>query len=79
MRETETIFLPKNFERKFSRRERIIFVNSMSDVNFWEQSWIEKTLKRIEREAERVFLFLTKAPESYSRFPRELPKISGWE
>jgi len=72
------IFLPKNFERKFSRRERIIFVNSMSDVNFWEQSWIEKTLKRIERETERVFLFLKKLLRVTQGSHGSL-KMSGWE
>ena len=66
-------FLPQNFCREFGRKERIIFVNSMSDIAFWEKEWIERVTERIKREEGRIFLFLTKDPRVYKKFPKELP------
>ena len=71
LREFNPTFLPKNFEKKLTGR--IIFVNSMSDIAFWKTKWIEKVFKRIRQEKNRIFLFLTKAPESYRKFPQKLP------
>jgi len=69
LRDFEPIFLPVNYSRKFGKREKIIFVNSMSDPAFWEQEWIDRIFERIARERNRVFLFLTKNPTSYRKFP----------
>jgi len=69
----QPVFLPKNFARRFSKGERVIFVNSMSDPAFWKEDWIEKVIERIKQEPERIFLFLTKAPAGYGKFPERLP------
>ena len=66
----QPVFLPHNYSRKFSREERIIFVNSMSDIAFWKDEWIEKVFERIEREKDRIFLFLTKSPKTYKKFAK---------
>ncbi len=69
----QPVFLPANYSRKFGKREKIIFVNSMSDPTFWKQEWIEKVFERIVREKDRFFLFLTKSPSAYRKFPAPLP------
>jgi len=70
----QPVFLPANFGRRFGKKEKIVFVNSMSDVAFWKQEWIDKVFERITTEKEKVFLFLTKAPEVYRNFPQPLPE-----
>jgi protein gp37 len=72
-REFKPVWLPKNFSRPL--RGRIIFVNSMSDIADWKEGWVEKVLKRIEEERERVFLILTKRPKRALKVlkRRELP------
>jgi protein gp37 len=60
-------FLPrwidKNFERKFPRKPSRIFVNSMSDVAYWQKRWMMAVRNRINEHPEHLFLFLTKMPE----------------
>ena len=70
----EPVFLLRNYGRKFRKKDRIIFVNSMSDPAFWEKVWIEKIFERIKHENNKYFLFLTKAPESYKNFPKKIPE-----
>ncbi|SMO59822.1 protein gp37 [Balnearium lithotrophicum] len=70
----QPVFLPKNFARKFSKGEGIIFVNSMSDIVFWKRDWIEKVFERIEQEQDKIFLFLSKNPKSYKKFPEIIPE-----
>jgi len=45
-----------------------IFVNSMSDICFWEKEWIEKVLDRIEEYPQHKFLFLSKTAEIYHAY-----------
>ena len=47
------------------RIERRIFVNSMSDIAYWKEEWMEKVLDRIRENPGHNFLFLTKHPEIY--------------
>jgi protein gp37 len=73
LRNFQPVFLPANYCRKFEKKEKIIFVNSMSDIAFWKDKWIEKVFERIEKEKDKFFLFLTKDPKAYEKFSKELP------
>jgi protein gp37 len=42
-----------------------IFVNSMSDIEWWETEWIKRVLRRIRENPKHTFLFLTKDPDVY--------------
>ena len=58
----------KNFNRPMPKKPSIIFVNSMSDICWWENEWLIKVFDRIDTaEAyKHIFLFLTKKPEIYT-------------
>jgi protein gp37 len=68
-------FLPrwmdKNFERKFPRKPSRIFVNSMSDVAYWQKGWMMAVRNRINEHPEHLFLFLTKYPERVEWVPMD--------
>jgi len=55
-------FLHGNFEKRFPsiHKPSIIFVNSMSDIEYWESEWIDIVLKRIRQTPHHTFVFLTK-------------------
>lgn len=61
----------RNFAQMMPRQPSRIFVNSMSDIEFWTRSWWDLVLGRIRAYPEHAFLFLTKRPEVY--FNLELP------
>lgn len=61
-------WVKSNFEKEFPKKPSRIFVNSMSDVAFWEDQWLLRVLMRIMDHPEHTFLMLTKDPEAYGRF-----------
>jgi len=55
----------KNYQRAFPKKPSRIFVNSMSEVAYWKDSWWKKVFARIEENPLHKFLFLTKNPRAY--------------
>ena len=72
MRFGDKDFLPrwieKNFVKPCSKKPSRIFVNSMSDICWWEKEWMHKVLDKIENHPEHIFQFLTKKPYIYERY-----------
>lgn len=56
-----------NFNRAMPREPARIFVNSMSDIEWWEPLWLDRVLCRIRARPDHTFMFLTKNPKVYSR------------
>jgi protein gp37 len=49
-----------NFNRKFAKATKRVFVNSMSDIMYWKAEWMEKVIDRIKAMPHIQFIFLTK-------------------
>lgn len=64
--ECEKSFQPAWKEDSFCKRipypriTRNIFVNSMSDIAYWEPEWMQKVLEKIREYPDLQFIFLTK-------------------
>jgi len=60
-------WVEKSYRKTFPINPAIIFVSSMSDIEYWEQDWIEKVLKKISdgKYNYHIFIFLTKCPEIF--------------
>ena len=57
----------KNFNRAMPRDPGArIFVNSMSDIEWWEEEWWRRVMARIWENPQHTFLFLTKNPDAYN-------------
>ena len=56
------------FQCKFPKKPSRIFLNSMSDIAFWQIDWIEKTLDKIMDYPQHRFLFLTKHSKFYEQY-----------
>ena len=54
-------FFPERLEQFESKKSKSIFVDSMSDIEFWEPEWIEKTLSAMKKNRQHKYIFLTKA------------------
>jgi len=65
-------FLPhwreRNFHRSMPKEPGRIFVNSMSEIAYWEQAWWAQVLRRIRENPQHTFIFLTQSPEVYTSF-----------
>src|SRR4030042_2058621 len=64
----EPTFILSNFEKKFPKKPSRIFINSMSDICFWEVKWVEIVLDKIKEYPQHKFLFLTKEPKIYFQY-----------
>ncbi len=58
-------WMEKNFNRSMPKKPSRIFVNSMSDVEWWEPEWWKRVMRRIADNPQHQFLFLTKNPAIY--------------
>ncbi len=61
-------WLESNFNKSFSKTPKRIFVNSMSDIYFWDPAWMHKVTAKIYDHPKHTFIFLTKRPEVYERY-----------
>ena len=70
--EDQKSFVPtwmnRNYSKAYPEKPQFVFVNSMSDIAFWKDTWIELTLKKIREYPQHTYFFLTKNPECYSKF-----------
>jgi len=58
----------KSFNKKFPKTPCRIFVNSMSDIEYWEIVWINQVLDKIKEYPQHTFLFLTKDFNIYADY-----------
>lgn len=49
-----------NFNRKFAKATKRVFVNSMSDIEYWKPEWMERVIAKIRQQPQIQFIFLTK-------------------
>ena len=68
LEEFKPVFLESNFSKKLPKKPSRIFVNSMSDIAFWDRDWMLRVFGIIEENPQHQFLFLTKEPEIYRKF-----------
>ena len=62
-------WMENNFNRVMPKKPSRIFVNSMSEIAYWEPEWWEKVIARIVENPQHTFLFLTKNPAIYNSYP----------
>lgn len=68
LEEFKPVFLESNFSKKLPKKPSRIFVNSMSDIAFWDRDWMLRVLGKIKDNPQHQFLFLTKDPIIYRKF-----------
>jgi protein gp37 len=64
--------LSERVNAPFPANVKLIFVNSMSDVCYWKEEWLDMVLDRIKQNPDRVFIFLTKG---YRYFREHIAKM----
>lgn len=61
-------WIEQNFQKSFPSSPSKIFVNSMSDVAYWNEDWMDRVINKIEQFPELNFLFLTKNYDIYANY-----------
>jgi len=55
----------KNFLRAMPKEPSRIFVNSMSEIAYWQDDWWDRVTRRILDTPEHTFIFLSQKPQIY--------------
>ena len=53
-------FFPERLKQLDSKKLKVIFMDSMSDIADWKQTWLNETIKAIKKNPQHFYLFLTK-------------------
>lgn len=61
----EPHWMERNFQSPMPKEPARIFVNSMSDIMYWEPEWWYRVLDKIELNPQHIFIFLTQDPRAY--------------
>jgi protein gp37 len=70
----EPHWMERNFNSPMPKEPSRIFVDSMSDVMYWELDWWLRVLARIAEYPQHTFLFLTQDPREYWVWHDRMPR-----
>jgi len=62
MQDFKPVFMYSQFAKPLPKKPMRIFLDSMSDVCWWQVEWMEKILNKIKEYPQHKFLFLSKKP-----------------
>lgn len=57
----EPQFFPERLEQLKSQKPKSVFMDSMSDIAFWQENWKNKVFEAIRENPQHTYIFLTKA------------------
>lgn len=61
---SEPKFFPERLKRFQTKEPRIIFIDSMSDIGYWDAEWQKQTADVMESNKQNIYLALTKRYDS---------------
>lgn len=56
-------FFPQRVAKLGQRRPAVFFLDSMSDVAFWEEGWLHEVMDAVRENPQHEYLLLTKRPD----------------
>lgn len=78
LKKFQPTWLEYNFRRKFPKKPCRIFVDSMSDICWWDMQWMGRVLKKIAKYPQHTFQFLTRNPLIYDKYDFPQNCWLGW-
>ena len=63
----------------YSESPKTIFINSMSDIAYWQEEWITEVFNAIEKNKQHKYIALTKNYELLSEKINHLTETKGWD
>lgn len=74
----EPQFFPERLKQLDSKAPKSIFMDSMSDVDYWERDWVYETMSVISKSRQHKYIFLTKGlSNQYSAGTNGLMALRG--
>lgn len=61
----EPQFFPERLKQLNSKKSKSVFMDSMSDVGFWKEDWIQETIKAMQKNRQHRYIFLSKCQHGF--------------
>lgn len=58
-------FFPDRLKQFESKKSKSVFINSMSDIAYWEIEWAREVMSAIRENRQHTYIFLTKGDRTY--------------
>lgn len=68
-------FFPGKLYQLYSKKPKVIFMDSMSDIAYWQTEWKKETFRAINDNSQHRYLFLTKRPSVYAKDYNKKPNL----
>ena len=62
---SEPKFFPERLKQFESKKPKSVFINSMSDIAYWEIEWAREVMAAIRENRQHTYIFLTKGDRTY--------------
>lgn len=62
---SEPKFFPERLKQFESKKPKSVFINSMSDIAYWEIEWAREVMSAIRENRQHTYIFLTKGGRTY--------------
>ena len=61
----EPQFFPERLKQLNSKKPKSIFMDSMSDIGFWQEEWLRSTFEAMKKNPQHKYIFLSKCQNSF--------------
>ena len=62
---SKPVFFPERLKQFESKKPKSIFINSMSDVAYWNSEWFDAVIQAIEENPQHKYITLSKSVDGY--------------
>ena len=59
-------FFPERLKQLDSKKPKSVFMNSMSDIAFWQDEWADDTYQAMKKNPQHKYIFLTKGDGAFT-------------
>lgn len=78
MRDFKPVFMYSQFAKSLPKKPMRIFMDSMSDICWWKDEWIDRVFNKIKKYPQHKFQFLTKDPKVYFKLLKKPIPSNVW-
>lgn len=78
MQDFKPIFMYSQFAKSLPKKPMRIFMDSMSDIAYWQDEWIDRVFDKIKEYPQHKFQFLTKNPKVYFKLLKKPIPSNVW-
>lgn len=74
----EPQFFPERLKQLKSKKPKSVFMDSMSDIGWWEREWVDEVFNEIRKNKQHNYIFLSKCSKGYLSDKKKHDLMNCW-